>query len=78
MTITAALDQPEYDEGDTATLTISGDLTDVVSVTVVVSGHEPAAATADARKTITVTDSDGRVWELAHRDGDTAVYTTVI
>lgn len=85
-TVSASLDKPTYQVGDTATLTITytDDDSKPLSVTITVtdsSGNtsEPVTVTAvvDAL-TIDVSDDSGREWAKQSDSGTVAVYTTTV
>lgn len=85
-TVSASLDQPTYQIGDTATLTVtySDPDNETLTVTVTVTDSagnisDPATVTAVIDPSeITIDDQSGRTWTQQSDNGSVAVYTATI
>lgn len=75
MALTATLDKPAYNPGDTITLTVVSDKRLQTSQIDVEAAGDDAKVTTTVQAGIVLTDPSGRKWTVKSDDGKTAVYT---
>lgn len=84
-TVTASLNKATYIKGETITLTVNYRDADTKTVTVTITVKDAAGNLGTATVpltvadplTLTVTDTDGRVWAKVSDSGSVAVYSAV-